>query len=58
MVVNGKIVSRNGKMIPCKVDTLCVHGDEPTAIALARNVRAELENAGVKIVPINELKLD
>jgi 5-oxoprolinase (ATP-hydrolysing) subunit A len=58
MVVNGKIVSRNGKTISCKVDSLCVHGDEPTAIALAHTVRTELEKAGVKIVPINDMKLD
>lgn len=58
MVVNGRIVSRHGKSIPCKVDSLCVHGDEPTAIALARTVREELEKAGVKIVPLTEMTLD
>jgi 5-oxoprolinase (ATP-hydrolysing) subunit A len=58
MVVNGRIVSRNGKSISCRVDSLCVHGDEPTAIALARTVREELEKAGVTIVPVNEMKLD
>src|SRR5450759_2242911 len=50
MVVDGEIISRNGKTISRRVDTLCVHGDEPTAIALARAVRAGLEAAGVKIV--------
>ena len=58
MVVNGEIISRNGKAIPRRVDTLCVHGDEPTAIALARAVRAGLEAAGVKIVPLPEMALD
>lgn len=57
MVVDGEIVSRNGKTIPRRVDTLCVHGDEPTAIALARAVRAGLEAAGVKIVPLTEMAL-
>jgi 5-oxoprolinase (ATP-hydrolysing) subunit A len=57
MVVEGEIVSRNGKRIPRRVDTLCVHGDEPTAIALARAVRAGLEAAGVKIVPLTEMAL-
>ena len=57
MVVDGEIVSRNGKRIPRRVDTLCVHGDEPTAIALARAVRAGLEAAGVKIVPLTEMAL-
>jgi UPF0271 protein len=57
MVVEGEIVSRNGKRIPRRVDTLCVHGDEPTAIAIARSVREGLEAAGVKIVPLTEMAL-
>ncbi len=57
MVVDGVIVSRNGKRINVNVDTLCVHGDEPTAIELAGTVRKALEGAGVKIVPLPEMKL-
>jgi UPF0271 protein len=34
-----------------KVRTLCVHGDTPGAVAMARRVRAELEAAGVRIAP-------
>jgi UPF0271 protein len=58
MVVEGEIVSRNGKRIKRRVDSLCVHGDEPTALALSAAVRAGLEAAGVKIVPLTEMKLD
>ncbi len=54
-VLNGEIISRNGKRIERRVDTLCVHGDEPTAVALARAVREGLEAAGVKIVPLTEM---
>jgi len=57
MVVDGAIVSRNGKRLERRVDTLCVHGDEPTAITLARTVREALEAAGVKIVRLPEMKL-
>jgi UPF0271 protein len=57
MVVEGEIISRNGKRIPRKVDTLCVHGDEPTAIALARTVREALEAAGVNVIPLTEMAL-
>ena len=57
LVVDGEIISRNGKRITQRVDTLCVHGDEPTAIALATAVRAGLEAAGVKIVPLTEMAL-
>lgn len=57
MVVNGTIVTRTGRRIPCKVDTLCVHGDEPTAVALARKVREGLEAAGVELVPLTAMEL-
>jgi 5-oxoprolinase (ATP-hydrolysing) subunit A len=58
MVVNSEITSRNGKKVPCKLHTLCVHGDEPTGVAVARAVRAGLEEAGVKLVPLPEMPLD
>jgi UPF0271 protein len=58
MVRNGEIVSRNGKRIACRIDTLCVHGDEPTAVDVARAVRAGLEAAGVTIVPLTEMSFD
>ena len=58
IVRNGEIVSRNGKRIACKIDTLCVHGDEPTAVDVARAVRAGLEAAGVAIVPLTEMSFD
>lgn len=58
MVVHRTITSRSGKTFPCKVDTLCVHGDEPTAIALARHVREALDLAGVKLVPLPEMTFD
>lgn len=57
MVVNGVITSRNGKRIEQRVDTLCVHGDEPTGVATARAAREALEAAGVKIVPLPEMNL-
>lgn len=58
MVVNNTITTRTGKTIPCKVHSLCVHGDEPTAVALAKSVREGLEKAGVKLVPLTEMALD
>ena len=38
-----------GKRIPVEIDTICVHGDEPTAVAMARTVRAALEANGITI---------
>jgi UPF0271 protein len=58
MVVHNFITTRSGKQIPCKVHSLCVHGDEPTAVALARQVREGLEKAGVKMVTLPEMSID
>ena len=55
MVLDGEIVSRNGKRIKTQVETLCVHGDEPTGVSSARAAREGLEAAGVKVVPLTDM---
>lgn len=55
MVLDQEIISRNGKKLPTKIDSLCVHGDEPTALAVAKATRAGLEAAGVKVVPLTDM---
>ena len=57
MSVEGEIISRNGKSIRRRVDSVCVHGDEPTAVAVAKAVRQGLEEAGVTVVPLTEMNL-
>jgi lactam utilization protein B len=57
MVLDGEVVSRHGKVIKHKVDSLCVHGDEPTAVKVALAVRAALEKARVRIVALPEMPL-
>ncbi|GAB4178024.1 MAG: 5-oxoprolinase subunit PxpA [Thalassobaculales bacterium] len=51
MLSEGAIVSTSGKRIPARIDTVCVHGDSPVAVAMARTLRARLEAAGVAIRP-------
>ena len=55
MVVDDEIISRTGKRLKVRLDTLCLHGDEPSAVVAARAVRHGLEAAGVKIVTLPEL---
>lgn len=57
MVLNEEIVSRNGKHLKRKLDSLCLHGDEPSAVIAARAVRQGLEAAGVRCVTLPEMKL-
>jgi 5-oxoprolinase (ATP-hydrolysing) subunit A len=58
MALHGEVISRNGKAVKHPVDTLCLHGDEPTAVAVGQACRKALEAAGVKVVPLTEMKLD
>ena len=57
MVLNEEIVSRNGKHLKRKLDSLCLHGDEPSAVIAARAVRQGLEAAGIRCVTLPEMKL-
>jgi UPF0271 protein len=51
MVEDQAITTVTGKRVPVAIDTICVHGDEPTAVEMARTVRAALEANGVAIAP-------
>lgn len=48
-VEQGALESINGKKIPVKIDTICVHGDNPTAVAMAAAIRTALTMAGIEI---------
>ena len=39
----------DGSILPLAADTLCLHGDTPHALELARAVRAALESAGLRV---------
>ncbi|MER5494742.1 5-oxoprolinase subunit PxpA [Streptomyces sp. NPDC002490] len=49
LVRTGSVTSRGGVRIAVPARSLCLHGDTPGAVELARRVRAELERAGVRV---------
>ena len=49
MVQAGAIITESGKHISTRIDTICLHGDTPTAVQIAARVRSMLEGAGVSI---------
>lgn len=53
LVTEGVIASVDGVDVPVRADTLLMHGDNPTSVALSREVRRQLENAGVAIAPLD-----
>ena len=52
MVSEGKVVSRDGKEMSLAADTICLHGDNPSAVALARVIRETLTRSGVEVAPM------
>lgn len=49
MVREGAIITQSGKRIETSIDTICLHGDTPTAVALAKSVRTCLTEGGVTV---------
>jgi UPF0271 protein len=50
LAVRESVVADDGSVLALAVDTLCVHGDSPNAVALAEAVRHALGEAGVGVV--------
>ena len=46
MVAEGVVEAVDGTTLPLDVRSLCVHGDTPGAVEIARRLRSELERAG------------
>jgi UPF0271 protein len=51
MVAEGTVVAVDGSTVAVAVDSVCVHGDTPGAVELARGVRAALTAAGLRLAP-------
>lgn len=45
----GRVETIDGSQIEMTVDSLCIHGDSPGALGLARAVRVALESAGISL---------
>jgi 5-oxoprolinase (ATP-hydrolysing) subunit A len=54
MVEEQAVTTVSGKKIPVKIDSICVHGDNPAAVAMAGRIRQDLEKAGIAIKPMYE----
>lgn len=49
LVREGVIEAVDGSLVPVEADSICVHGDSPGAVAIARNIRQRFEQEGVLI---------
>ena len=56
MVKNQVINCLSGKQIPCEIDSVCVHGDNRSALLIAKSIKNNLVNNGLILKPLNKLK--
>jgi UPF0271 protein len=50
---SGTVTARSGATVEVRARSLCVHGDTPGAVELARRVRERLEASGVRMEPFS-----
>ncbi|MDT0527697.1 5-oxoprolinase subunit PxpA [Micromonospora sp. DSM 115977] len=51
MATERTMVAVDGSVVPCPVESICLHGDTPGAVRCAELVRAALIDAGVALTP-------
>jgi UPF0271 protein len=51
MATERTVVAVDGRVIPCPVESICLHGDSPGAVRSAELVRAALIVAGTTLIP-------
>lgn len=49
MIEEGAVTTTGGRKLKVGIDSVCVHGDNPHSVALARLLRQRLEAAGVSV---------
>jgi UPF0271 protein len=55
MIEDREITCLSGKRLPTRIDSVCVHGDTPGAVAMARRLRERLSSAGITLAPMAEV---
>lgn len=49
MALEGKVIATDGTEINLQADTLCVHGDNPAAVQMVKEIRERLKASGVEV---------
>ncbi len=56
MLQSGEVISIAGKTIKMRMDTVCIHGDTPGAVNIARVLRKALKDNGIAVAPFRAMK--
>jgi UPF0271 protein len=49
MIETGQVPALSGRSVPVSPDTLCLHGDQPGALAFARAIRKAFSERGIGV---------
>lgn len=53
IITEGTVLAANNKTVDLgETHTICIHGDTPTAVALAKNLKIKLRAARIKVQPV------
>ena len=55
MVTEGKVTAITGEEVSIDAHSICVHGDNPSAVEFVKNIRAALTAQRVEIVPLGQI---
>ncbi len=55
MVKEGVVEAVDGTVVPVAADTVCIHGDNPHAVAFAKRLRAALVKEGVEVTALSRV---
>jgi len=56
MVKNQALNCLSGKKIPCKIDSVCIHGDNQSSLSTAKSIRNNLIENNLELKSLNKLK--
>ena len=56
MVKNQALNCFSGKKIPCKIDSVCIHGDNESSLATAKSIKNNLIDNGLNLKQLNKMK--
>jgi 5-oxoprolinase (ATP-hydrolysing) subunit A len=49
LMLDGRVRARSGDLVVLQADTVCLHGDQPGAVAFAKRLADELKRDGVRV---------
>jgi UPF0271 protein len=48
------VVAEDSSRLSIRADTICLHGDTPGAVEIARRIHERFRTAGIRIAPLEE----